>query len=152
MLEQYVEVPRPMTVPRMRYIPSPDAETIFESEQEFQMIMTSLAHGQRYTLDTNEFKKSNQLLHDYLFYRRKFEQSQRATLANGGESAILNNITSSNGVPSLNLQQLDPRVMQQQIEEDKAKKRGPKLDENLRLKICDLGNGCWTYHHFSTEI
>ena len=52
----------------------------------------------------------------------------------------------------LNLQQLDPRMMQQQIEEDKAKKRGPKLDENLRLKICDLGNGCWTYHHFSTEI
>lgn len=22
----------------------------------------------------------------------------------------------------------------------------------MRLKICDLGNGCWTYHHFSTEI
>jgi serine/threonine-protein kinase SRPK3 len=22
----------------------------------------------------------------------------------------------------------------------------------LRLKICDLGNGCWTYHHFSTAI
>ncbi len=42
--------------------------------------------------------------------------------------------------------------MQQHIEEDKAKKRGPKLDENLRLKICDLGNGCWTYHHFSTAI
>lgn len=20
------------------------------------------------------------------------------------------------------------------------------------MKICDLGNGCWTYHHFSTEI
>ena len=34
----------------------------------------------------------------------------------------------------------------------RAKKRGPKLDETLRLKICDLGNGCWTHHHFSTEI
>jgi len=22
----------------------------------------------------------------------------------------------------------------------------------MNLKICDLGNGCWTYHHFSTEI
>lgn len=22
----------------------------------------------------------------------------------------------------------------------------------MKLKICDLGNGCWTYHHFSTEI
>ena len=26
------------------------------------------------------------------------------------------------------------------------------MDENFRMKICDLGNGCWTYHHFSTEI
>lgn len=26
------------------------------------------------------------------------------------------------------------------------------MDENLRLKICDLGNGCWSYHHFSSEI
>lgn len=22
----------------------------------------------------------------------------------------------------------------------------------MKLKICDLGNGCWTYHHFSSEI
>jgi serine/threonine-protein kinase SRPK3 len=42
--------------------------------------------------------------------------------------------------------------MQQTIEESKAKRRGPKLKEDLRLKICDLGNGCWTYHHFSTII
>jgi serine/threonine-protein kinase SRPK3 len=28
----------------------------------------------------------------------------------------------------------------------------PLLDENLKLKIVDLGNGCWTHHHFSTEI
>lgn len=50
------------------------------------------------------------------------------------------------GIPSLNLQNLDPKSVQQEHEEKKAKKRGPKLDENLRLKICDLGNGCWTYH------
>lgn len=56
------------------------------------------------------------------------------------------------GVPSLNLQSLDPKNIQQQLDEQKAKKRGPKLDETLRLKICDLGNGCWTYHHFSTAI
>ncbi len=56
------------------------------------------------------------------------------------------------GIPFLNMENLDPRKMQQEIEEEKAMKRGPKLDENLRLKICDLGNGCWTYHHFSTEI
>lgn len=42
--------------------------------------------------------------------------------------------------------------MQQQIQQDRANKRGKKLKEDLKLKICDLGNGCWTYHHFSTEI
>ena len=33
-----------------------------------------------------------------------------------------------------------------------ARKRGPQVDEGIRLKICDLGNGCWTHHHFSSEI
>ena len=47
---------------------------------------------------------------------------------------------------------MDPRLMQQAIEEDRANKRGAKIDEKVRLKICDLGNGCWTYHHFSTQI
>jgi len=28
----------------------------------------------------------------------------------------------------------------------------PLLTENVSLKIVDLGNGCWTHHHFSTEI
>jgi len=56
------------------------------------------------------------------------------------------------GIPNLNFDILDPRMMQHELEEDKAKRRGPKLGEDLRLKICDLGNGCWTYHHFSTEI
>ena len=32
------------------------------------------------------------------------------------------------------------------------KKRGPKVDESVQLKLCDLGNGCWTHHHFSSEI
>ncbi|EAS03134.2 Serine/Threonine kinase (macronuclear) [Tetrahymena thermophila SB210] len=30
--------------------------------------------------------------------------------------------------------------------------RGPQLDENFKLKIADLGNACWTFHHFATEI
>lgn len=30
--------------------------------------------------------------------------------------------------------------------------RGPHLDENFKLKIADLGNACWTFHHFATEI
>jgi serine/threonine-protein kinase SRPK3 len=42
--------------------------------------------------------------------------------------------------------------MQMAIEEDRANKRGQKIDENVKLKICDLGNGCWTYHQFSSKI
>jgi len=30
--------------------------------------------------------------------------------------------------------------------------RGPKLDENFRIKIVDLGNACWTHHHFTPKI
>lgn len=28
----------------------------------------------------------------------------------------------------------------------------PLLTENVKLKIVDLGNGCWGHHHFSSEI
>lgn len=35
---------------------------------------------------------------------------------------------------------------------DKGKKRGPGIDENVNVKICDMGNACWYHHHFSTEI
>jgi len=31
-------------------------------------------------------------------------------------------------------------------------KRGRKLDEKVMVKICDMGNGCWTHHHFTPEI
>jgi serine/threonine-protein kinase SRPK3 len=90
-------------------------------------------------------------MQDFLFYRKKFEKSQRAKAAlSGGQSIIDKNGQIAN--LDLNEEMLDPQKMQQQIQEERAKKRGPKLDENMRLKICDLGNGCWTYHHFSTEI
>jgi serine/threonine-protein kinase SRPK3 len=26
------------------------------------------------------------------------------------------------------------------------------IDENVRVKICDMGNGCWTHHHFTSNI
>lgn len=34
----------------------------------------------------------------------------------------------------------------------RAKNRGPKINTDVNIKLCDLGNGCWTYHHFSSEI
>ena len=42
------------------------------------------------------------------------------------------------------------------VEQEKLDKgmheRGPLADENINLKICDLGNGCWTHHHFTQKI
>ena len=35
---------------------------------------------------------------------------------------------------------------------DRGKKRGPGLVENVNVKIVDMGNACWLHHHFSTEI
>lgn len=55
-------------------------------------------------------------------------------------------------IPHLSFQMMDPRQMQMAIEEDRANKRGQKIDQNVKLKICDLGNGCWTYHQFSKKI
>jgi hypothetical protein len=31
-------------------------------------------------------------------------------------------------------------------------KKKDKLDPNFQIKIADLGNGCWTHHHFSILI
>lgn len=39
-----------------------------------------------------------------------------------------------------------------ELENEGKKLRGPKIDENVMVKICDMGNGCWTYHHFTPEI
>jgi len=35
---------------------------------------------------------------------------------------------------------------------DRGKKRGPRIDKNVDVKIVDLGNACWTYHHFTPQI
>lgn len=35
---------------------------------------------------------------------------------------------------------------------NRGKKRGPRIDENVQVKIVDLGNACWTYHHFTSQI
>ena len=37
-------------------------------------------------------------------------------------------------------------------QQDRGKKRGPGIDENVKVKVVDLGNACWFNHHFSTEI
>lgn len=40
----------------------------------------------------------------------------------------------------------------QEIYDELHNKRGRKIDEKVMVKICDMGNGCWTHHHFTPEI
>ena len=49
---------------------------------------------------------------------------------------------------------LDTEKLNQPQEEVKKleTKRGPKLREDCHLTLCDMGNGCWTYHHFTSQI
>ena len=42
--------------------------------------------------------------------------------------------------------------MKQEYENLTSNKRGKKLDNEVMVKICDMGNGCWTHHHFTPEI
>ncbi len=37
-------------------------------------------------------------------------------------------------------------------EPPRKKKRGPPLTESVKMSICDMGNGCWTFHHFTSKI
>lgn len=36
--------------------------------------------------------------------------------------------------------------------QEKFNRRGPEIESNIEVKICDMGNACWFTHHFSTEI
>ena len=35
---------------------------------------------------------------------------------------------------------------------EQMNRRGPEIEPNINVKICDMGNACWFTHHFSTEI
>ena len=37
-------------------------------------------------------------------------------------------------------------------EKEEEMRSGPKIGNDVQVKICDMGNGCWTYHHFTPEI
>jgi len=42
--------------------------------------------------------------------------------------------------------------LQKKAKQAKGKNGKFLLTEDVKIKIADLGNGCWTHHHFSTEI
>jgi len=103
MLEQYIETPKPQSLPRLKYIPSPTGAMTPENQEEFQFLMNEFYKGNRYTYDTENYERNKLQLDEFLFYRRKFEQSQRAAMASDPKAV------NEKGVPLLNLQNLDPR-------------------------------------------
>lgn len=46
----------------------------------------------------------------------------------------------------------EPQLDDSQQEKSLENRRGPRINEDVQVKICDMGNGCWTYHHFTPEI
>lgn len=121
-----------------------------------------------FSYDFGKYQAERMKLNQFLEFRSRFEKSQQVRiqqkLTNLQEKKASkkgpvieeensdDELTDVLGIPYLKFDLLDPRQIKHEIEEDRAKRRGPKLGEDLKLKICDLGNGCWTYHHFSTEI
>lgn len=115
-----------------------------------------------FAFNINKYQTERQKLEAFLQYRQQFEKSQQVRIQKklskeeetGRRDDHENDDELSKilGIPYLNFNLLDPNQIKHEMQEDRAKRRGPKLGEDLKLKICDLGNGCWSYHHFSTEI
>lgn len=43
-------------------------------------------------------------------------------------------------------------IKEQEKYNERVTKRGPKINEDVNLAIVDMGNGCWTHHHFTSQI
>ena len=50
---------------------------------------------------------------------------------------------------SLRAEQKAKKKLKAEMAAKNMHERGPLADEKIILKICDLGNGCWTHHHFT---
>lgn len=45
MLEEYIETPKPYSLPKLKYIPSPTGIMTPENEEEFQFLMSEIYKG-----------------------------------------------------------------------------------------------------------
>jgi hypothetical protein len=63
----------------------------------------------RYELDVNDYERPRHQLMEYVQYRRKFEQNQLLNSSPSDPSGT----NARTGVPSLNLQAIDPKALQQ---------------------------------------
>jgi len=76
----------------------------------------------------NYIREKNKIIHDQ-DYRNELIKNKK--IIEKGEESAMNHLNSDNKV---------------------NKKRGPAINENIEVKVVDLGNACWIHHHFSTEI
>ena len=51
-------------------------------------------------------------------------------------------------IPKLNTNM----IYQEAVEDPKVTRRGPKISDDVDIAIVDMGNGCWTHHHFTSQI
>jgi murein DD-endopeptidase MepM/ murein hydrolase activator NlpD len=128
MLEDYVDVPRATSLLNMRYIPTPTKRSAHsgvdlqsddgdhldeEEEEEYQYMLAELyKRPTRYELDLSQYERPRQQLLEYVSYRGKFEQSQGLALNELKNAASADAKQGEGGVPSLNLQPLDPKSIQ----------------------------------------
>jgi serine/threonine protein kinase len=76
---------------------------------------------------------------------------------NKNKSYNINNATKSNSSNKNSGQTNTISTVAQQVVELKRKHLNPVFEvimdeKNLQVKIADLGNACWTYHHFTEDI
>lgn len=178
-LDDFQEKPRNRSEPKLKYVPSPDLSptALAEAEPHQRQMLLQKRQEEResgeetggyFTADMQEIQIEKIKFKDFIEYRSQFELSQQVRIQTkqqelkdarelgkpttgieadeGTEEAV------AFGIPYLQFDLMDPRQIRHEIQEDRARKRGKKLDKDLKLKICDLGNGCWTYHQFSTQI
>ena len=163
----------------MKYIPSPDyspqaLEEVEPHQKQFLLDQmqeeqcTGIIQEGYFTIDMQANAIEKMKFKEFVEYRNQFELSQQTRIQTilqqlkeakeRGKSTkkILEDqdkeFATALGIPFLKCDLMDPRQIRHEIQEDKARKRGKKLGEDLKLKLCDLGNGCWTYHQFSSEI
>jgi hypothetical protein len=58
LLEQYVEVPRAASLPKLKYIPTPMGSMTQENQEEFEIMMAEIyKFTSRYEYDTTEYER-----------------------------------------------------------------------------------------------
>lgn len=121
-LEEYIEVPRAHSLPKKVFHPSPDLRPealadenltdiqrnqLLEAQMFYQESGIKIPH--RYEYDIEVVQKKKQAIEEFVFYRKKFEKSQRAKQANDDSE---NPLTGKLGL-ILNKEMFDPQTMQQ---------------------------------------